>query len=299
MYDNDMFVIILKGCFILLLLLLVLYLYTANKNTNKNKNTKNLKEYTKIPLDIYQTWSTKNLPPKMKQCVDKLKFDNPEFTHHLFDDEMCREFIKKHFDKDVLNAFDKLKPGAYKADLWRYCVLYKNGGIYLDIKYQCEPSFKLIELIDTEHFVLERPYIDPAMSNEKNLELIQDIRKYINLSSENMWKNKEIGIYNALIVCKPRNTTMFKCIKQCVRNINANYYGTSSIAPTGPILCGKKYFSSEPNNIDKITLFYSINGSYILNKNRPILKQYEDYYKIDNAEKQSYHVMWKNRDVYH
>ena len=299
MYDNDMFVIILKGCFILLLLLLVLYLYTANKNANKNTNTKNLKEYTKIPLNIYQTWYTKNLPPKMKQCVDKLKFDNPEFTHHLFDDEMCREFIKKHFDKDVLNAFDKLKPGAYKADLWRYCVLYKNGGIYLDIKYQCEPSFKLIELIDTEHFVLERPYIDPAMSNEKNLELIQDIRKYINLSTENMWINKEIGIYNALIVCKPRNKTMFKCIKQCVRNINANYYGASSIAPTGPILCGKKYFNSDPNNIDKITLFYSINGSYILNKNRPILKQYDDYYKIDNAQKPSYHVMWKNRDIYH
>ena len=34
---------------------------------------------------------------------------------------MCRDFIQKHFNMETLWAFDKLKPGAYKADLWRYC----------------------------------------------------------------------------------------------------------------------------------------------------------------------------------
>jgi len=32
-----------------------------------------------------------------------------------------------------VKKFNKLS-GAHKADLWRYCILYKNGGIYLDIK---------------------------------------------------------------------------------------------------------------------------------------------------------------------
>ena len=289
----DMFMMFLKGGCILLLLIIVLYATKPNK-TKKESFIDN----TKIPLDIYQTWYTKQLPPKMKQCVDKLKFDNPEFRHHLYDDAMCREFIRKNYNKEVLNAFDKLKPGAYKADLWRYCILYKKGGVYLDIKYQCEPGFKLIELIDEEHFVLERPYIDPTMTNERNIELIQDTYKYINLSAESMWKNKEIGIYNALIVCKPRNKTMYKCIKQCVKNINSNYYGVSSIAVTGPILCGKKYFITDTNSIDKIKLFYSMNGSYILNKKRPILKQYDEYYKTDNTNRKSYHELWRNRDIY-
>ena len=54
------------------------------------------------------------------------------------------DFIKNNYPVDVLEAFNKLIPGAYKADLWRYCVLYKLGGIYLDIKYSCVNNFKLI-----------------------------------------------------------------------------------------------------------------------------------------------------------
>jgi mannosyltransferase OCH1-like enzyme len=87
-----------------------------------------------IPLDIYQTWTTKELSPKMKECVETLKRENPEFTHHLYDDDDCYKFIKDNFDKEVADSYDNIIPGAFKADLWRYCILYKKGGIYLDIK---------------------------------------------------------------------------------------------------------------------------------------------------------------------
>jgi hypothetical protein len=33
----------------------------------------------------------------------------------------------------VYRAYSKLAVGAAKADLWRYCILYREGGIYLDI----------------------------------------------------------------------------------------------------------------------------------------------------------------------
>ena len=249
-----------------------------------------------IPLNIYQTWNTKNLPPKMKVCVEKLKKDNPEFKYHLYDDKDCLDFIEQNYNKSVVNAFNKLKPGAYKADLWRYCVLYKKGGIYLDIKYQCEDGFKLIELTDAEYFVLERPYIDRTMTIEHNLKLLKDINKYKRLISENMWENKKIGVYNALIVCKPGNKILYKCIDQCVKNISSNIYGYSSIAPTGPILCGNQYFNNG-GDINNIELFYSINGLNIISKTRPILKQYSDYYKIDNT-KPSYHQMWHDKNIY-
>ena len=80
----------------------------------------------------------------MRETVESLKENNPEFKHYLFDDNMCRDFIEKNFDESILYTFDKLKPGAYKADLFRYCVLYLNGGVYLDIKYKCINEFKLI-----------------------------------------------------------------------------------------------------------------------------------------------------------
>ena len=79
---------------------------------------------------------------------------NPEFNHYLYDDKMCREFIKQNFSDDVLYVFDKLKPGAYKADLWRYCILYINGGIYIDIKFKCNE--KLINFLDQEYYVKDR-----------------------------------------------------------------------------------------------------------------------------------------------
>ena len=46
---------------------------------------------------------------------------------------MCREFIKVNFNPLVLKAYDTLIPTAYKADLFRLCVLYINGGIYGDL----------------------------------------------------------------------------------------------------------------------------------------------------------------------
>ena len=56
-----------------------------------------------IPMDIYQTWHTKDLPPKMRERVELLKAQNPRFNHHLFDDNDCREFIKTHFKPEKLS----------------------------------------------------------------------------------------------------------------------------------------------------------------------------------------------------
>ncbi len=119
------------------------------------KRSKKAEYNSVIPLKIYQTWHSKDLPTRMKQSVERLKARHPRFEHFLFDDNDCREFIAKNFDNNVLKAFDSLIPGAYKADLWRYCILYKNGGIYLDIKYDCINSFRFIELTEKEHWVLD------------------------------------------------------------------------------------------------------------------------------------------------
>ena len=84
-----------------------------------------------------------------------LRQNNPEFEFFLYDDQMCRNFIQRHFGPNEVYAFDSLIPGAYKADLWRYCVLYIYGGIYMDIKLQTVNGFKLIDLIHEECFPVD------------------------------------------------------------------------------------------------------------------------------------------------
>ena len=67
--------------------------YTGGNNDNKNFILYN-RPYTFfkpnynsiIPLKIFQTWFTKDLPPKMKTRVEILKRQNPRFEHFLFDD---------------------------------------------------------------------------------------------------------------------------------------------------------------------------------------------------------------------
>ena len=196
------------------------FLNLSKKKDNINKKILLLEMYKKlqnvyplkqvynniIPLNIYQTWHTKNLPPKMLNNVNKIKLNNPAFKYHLYDDNDCRKFIQENYPDDVLNAFDNLIPGAYKADLWRYCILYKYGGIYLDIKYKSHNRFKLINLTEKEHLVLD-------IDNE--------------------------CIYNALMVCLPNNQELLTAIKSIVHNVKHKFYGNSALDPTGPGLLKK------------------------------------------------------------
>jgi mannosyltransferase OCH1-like enzyme len=207
----------------------------------------------------------------MRERVELLKKQNPKFEHFLFDDNDCREFIKQHFRRDVLNAYDRLIPGAYKADLWRCCcVLFINGGIYVDIKLACTNGFKLIELTEQEHFVKDRPL--------------------------------PLSIYNALMVCKAGNPFLYKCIRAIVNNVNHNYYGNSPLDPTGPILLGNIILQ---NNLKlNIDMRHHEQGGYIIYKNRFVMTTiYDEYnserieiYKKINLER--YEKMWDEKRIY-
>lgn len=86
-----------------------------------------------IPKRIFQTWKTKNLSPELQANVDRLKSKNPTYEYTLFDDDDCRKYLLDNFGERYVRAFDELNSGAFKADLWRYAILYKEGGVYIDM----------------------------------------------------------------------------------------------------------------------------------------------------------------------
>jgi hypothetical protein len=89
-----------------------------------------------IPRVIYQTFPGVTLPPLLQANVDCLRFRNPEWEHRLFDDASIEAFISEHYGKSVLGYFKRIDPayGAARADLFRYLVIYRLGGVYLDLK---------------------------------------------------------------------------------------------------------------------------------------------------------------------
>lgn len=64
---------------------------------------------------------------------DKIQALNPDYTMILYDDADMDEFIRENFADRIYNCYRQLAVGAARADFWRYCILYINGGVYLDI----------------------------------------------------------------------------------------------------------------------------------------------------------------------
>ena len=85
-----------------------------------------------IPKKIFQTWevSEEKMGIEMKNLINTWKEKNPTYKYCLYDSNDRENFIKNNFSKKIYDAYCRILPGAYKADLWRYCVLYIHGGIY-------------------------------------------------------------------------------------------------------------------------------------------------------------------------
>jgi mannosyltransferase OCH1-like enzyme len=212
-----------------------------------------------IPKNIFQTWKTKELTGNMKKTVDMIHILNPEYNHFIFDDHDCRQFIEKYFDKKVLHAYDTLIPGAFKADLWRYCILYTLGGIYVDIKYKPEKGFTFDTLIQKDHLVMD-----------------------IN----------ESGIYNAFMICYPKNPILLKCIHKIVENVQKRFYGTNPLDVTGPTMM--KHIVNKKDPI--IDLTHAINPRVIKYNNTVILQEYDTYRSEQTGP--TYVDLWHGKKIY-
>jgi mannosyltransferase OCH1-like enzyme len=98
----------------------------------KNEVVKPYKQ--EIPFIIHQTYFTSKLNMDILQTCMTIKNMNPEYNYAFYDDKQCREYIKAHYPPHYLKAYDMVIPGAYKADVFRYLLLFREGGVYMDCK---------------------------------------------------------------------------------------------------------------------------------------------------------------------
>jgi mannosyltransferase OCH1-like enzyme len=86
-----------------------------------------------IEKNIFQSWYTYELHPTVRHKIDTIKTMNPGYKYHLYNDEDMDKFVNTYFIGEIADCYNKLNIIVAKVDLWRYLVLYKFGGIYLDI----------------------------------------------------------------------------------------------------------------------------------------------------------------------
>lgn len=205
-----------------------------------------------IPKVLYQTWKNKDLSKEMKNVIKTWKKNNPDFKFEFYDDKMCYDFIKKHFNKRILNTYKKIKYGPLKADLWRVCILYINGGFFADLDTICFDSI--------QNFI-----------NDKTEFIVP-----IDLGGGPFLFNAFMGITKEHFILK-------KCIDIIVNNVekNINYEDKRNVA--GPGVLGKAtniYLNNKKtNNFENFGYYELHNGNNIhfleFFKNNELIRDYD------------------------
>jgi inositol phosphorylceramide mannosyltransferase catalytic subunit len=155
-----------------------------------------------IPKIIFQTYVNDRLPVVTKFFIWWMKRQNKDYRYEFYDDARIDQFLKEEYPPDVFNAYSKLAIGAAKADFFRYAVLYKYGGVYVDIDGAIvRPLSEIIQ--DDDVAVLSRE-VHPGL-------FVQ-------------W---------ALIYDKG-HPFMLRTLNRCIENINKNKSPNNVLYMTGP-----------------------------------------------------------------
>lgn len=89
-----------------------------------------------IPSRISQTWKTHELPEAAKPFRQGWHTHHPDFDIRLFDDAEARAVVTEVAPGDI-EVYDALPFPVMRADLFRYAVMVRDGGIYADIDMEC------------------------------------------------------------------------------------------------------------------------------------------------------------------
>jgi len=159
----------------------------------KNKRIILYMHYKMIPKNIFQVSINLNhhLIPIQEQ-INKTKGLNPEYKYTLITQESeMDDFVNEYFPGEIANCFNKLNILVAKVDFWRYLILYKYGGVYLDMDSSIEKP--LSELIKDNDEAIITAECNPGLFVQWALIFNKDhpiLKRVIELIVENIKYNK-------------------------------------------------------------------------------------------------------------
>eukprot|EP00927_Polykrikos_kofoidii_P012837 TRINITY_DN15570_c0_g1_i1.p1 TRINITY_DN15570_c0_g1~~TRINITY_DN15570_c0_g1_i1.p1 ORF type:complete len:380 (-),score=44.70 TRINITY_DN15570_c0_g1_i1:70-1209(-) len=90
----------------------------------------------RIPRRLFQTLHVKEgIPPSISMVLQRWQMWNADYEYELHDAHSVRQFIHDNYDSSFVRIFDSLGQYQQQSDLWRLCVLYLRGGVYVDADY--------------------------------------------------------------------------------------------------------------------------------------------------------------------
>lgn len=229
-----------------------------------------------IPRVICQTLNENITSSMHYKTILNIQMLNPQYSYEFYNSRDRRQFISQFYNSEVLDTYDGLVSGAFKADLFRYCWLYKNGGVYVDCKMIQRVPFS--DIIDPEdEFYLCEDRIPNAYQN-------------------------------CLIGAKSKQEDILMSISECVKRFKAKIHhkvSFGSLYHTGPYLfysCMKKHATKAAFRGPFRDLTYTQTGIYckktgLLLFNVWFKDYYQNYRKIHG--KKIWSQDWAEGNIYY
>ncbi len=110
-----------------------------------------------IPKIIHQSYVSTKVPQKIADNIKKIKTLNKDWQHRMYTNEDMSAFIAKYYSEEILYCFQRINPnyGAARADFFRYLLIYKVGGLWLDIKSTTDAPLSE-NLYEDDYFLLSQ-----------------------------------------------------------------------------------------------------------------------------------------------
>ena len=87
-----------------------------------------------IPSRCFQTAEIRQFGRSHHATLLELRERNPELKFLLFDASRRDAYMAEHWhDHPIGNLYRRARFGAMRADIFRYCIVFDQGGFYLDI----------------------------------------------------------------------------------------------------------------------------------------------------------------------
>ena len=94
------------------------------------------------PKVIYQIVpNLKEVPSGLYHTIMHNIRINPEFEYKIYDYNSALKVLETEFGKEEVDAYTATDSYQIKTDYFKYALIYKYGGIFLDIKYICYTKF--------------------------------------------------------------------------------------------------------------------------------------------------------------
>jgi inositol phosphorylceramide mannosyltransferase catalytic subunit len=95
-----------------------------------------VEQVASIPRVLHQTFPSRILPIAFRENVRRLRELHPNWDYRFYDDDDIVQYIRTHYGEEIFAYFMRIdaRYGAARADVFRYLLMYREGGVYLDIK---------------------------------------------------------------------------------------------------------------------------------------------------------------------